>query len=148
MKIEDFLRPENVILDLSAPTKPQALRSLSARASESLSIAEDRIFDALTNREQLGSTGVGAGVAIPHASVTGVSAPFGMLARLTHAIDFDAVDDAPVDVIFVLLAPNENTSKKLVALSCIARQLHSEDVLRSIRSATTAQDLYRAVTGG
>ena len=99
----------------------------------------------LLDREKLGSTGIGEGIAIPHTRVAGVVHPFGMLARLSKAIDFEAVDDIPVDIVFLLLMPGESRKDHLNALACVARQLRSHEVLKKIRSATSADELYAAV---
>jgi nitrogen PTS system EIIA component len=145
MKIAEFIRPENVILDLAAKSKSRALQAMSDQASQALGIAEKLILQALLEREKLGSTGIGEGIAIPHTRVEGVAAPFGMLARMNKAIDFDAIDDVPVDVVFLLLMPTENRKNHLNVLASVARQLRSPEVLKNIRSAESARDLYEAI---
>ena len=145
MKIAEFIRPESVILDLAAKSKSRALQAMSAQASETLGIPEKLILQALLEREKLGSTGIGEGIAIPHTRVQGVAAPFGMLARMNKAIDFDAIDDIPVDVVFLLLMPAENRKDHLNVLARVARQLRSQEVLEKIRGAESARDLYEAI---
>lgn len=134
MQISDFLQPDNVVLGLSAPTKERLLQALSARAAKSLGLAETTIFTALANREKLGSTGMGQGIAIPHATLDGIDGPFSLLVRLAKPIDFDAVDEAPVDVVFLLLSPLDNQADALSALSCAARTLRDADFMKYLRS--------------
>ena len=110
-----------------------------------LGLPADEISDALFKREALGSTGTGGGVAIPHARLPAVSKPFGMLARLTSAIDFDAIDGRPVDVVFLLLLATSPQAEQLNALACAARKLREPGVLRSIRRAPDDAALYQAV---
>lgn len=146
MKIAEFVRPDSVILDLAAKSKSRALQAMSAQAGAALGIPEKLILQALLERENLGSTGIGEGIAIPHTRVPGVAAPFGMLARMSKAVDFDAIDDVPVDVIFLLLMPAEHRKDHLNVLAQVARQLRSPEVLRQIRGARSAGDLYAAIT--
>ena len=145
MKIAEFLRPENVMIDLAAKSKNRILQIMSARASQSLGVAENSILHALLNREKFGSTGVGEGIAIPHTRVPGVNAPFGMLARLSTAIDFDAIDDVPVDLVFLLLMPGEGDKDNLNVLACIARRLREQEIVRNIRNAASVDELYEAM---
>ncbi|PTE08258.1 PTS sugar transporter subunit IIA [Mesorhizobium helmanticense] len=145
MKVAEFIRPESVVVDLAAKSKSRVLQIMSAKASEALGIEERPVLQALVDREKLGSTGIGEGIAIPHTRVAGVVHPFGMLARLSKAIDFEAVDDIPVDIVFLLLIPGESRKDHLNALACVARQLRSHEVLKKIRSATSADELYAAV---
>lgn len=105
MEIADLLTPELVIAKLRATSKKQALQELARRAAEITGQSERAIFSTLTKRERLGTTGVGNGIAIPHGKLASLDRLHGMFARLEHAIDFDAIDDRPVDLIFLLLAP-------------------------------------------
>jgi PTS system nitrogen regulatory IIA component len=145
MKVAEFIRPENVIIDLPAKSKSRALQAMSAQASQVLGVSESVILHALLAREKLGSTGIGEGIAIPHTRIQGVAVPFGMLARMSKPIDFDAIDDVPVDIVFLLLMPAESTKDHLNALAQVARQLRSQEVLKKIRSATGADELYEAI---
>ena len=145
MKIAEFTWPESVIIDLPAKSKSRALQAMSARASQTLGVAESEILHSLLAREKLGSTGIGEGIAIPHTRIAGVAAPFGMLARMNKPIDFDAIDDVPVDVVFLLLMPAESTKDHLNVLAHVARQLRSQAVLEKIRSATRVDELYEAI---
>lgn len=141
MNLRDYLPPENVVLDLSAPSKTMLLRKLSQLASERLAIDEAEIARVLTSRENLGSTGIGAGVAVPHASVKGLDRHFCLFARLAKTVDFEAVDDQPVDLVFLLLNP-ENRADHLNILSCIARRVRDEQTAATIRSTASPQDVY------
>ena len=133
MKLSDVLAPENVVLDLDASSKGSLLRTLSAIAARQLGIGEAAIFSALDNREKLGSTGIGEGIAIPHAAIPDMKKPFALFARLSKPIDFEAIDESPVDIIAVLLVPVEKSSTKLNLLAGLARILRSEKIKR-IRS--------------
>jgi PTS system nitrogen regulatory IIA component len=146
MKIAEFLGPENVMIDLAPKSKNMILQIMSARASRTLGITESSILHALLNREKFGSTGVGEGIAIPHTRVPGVKAPFGMLARLSTAIDFDAIDDVPVDLVFLLLMPVEGDNKDhLNVLACVARRLRSQETVGNIRNAGSVDEVYEAM---
>jgi PTS system nitrogen regulatory IIA component len=145
MKVAEFIRPENVIIDLPAKSKSRALQAMSAQASQVLGASESVILHALLAREKLGSTGIGEGIAIPHTRIAGVAAPFGMLARMNKPIDFDSIDDVPVDIVFLLLMPAESTKDHLNALAQVARQLRSQEVLKKIRGAASADELYEAI---
>lgn len=147
IRISDFLKPDGVALDVAASSKAHLLRLLSERAAEAIGIGSEEILDALTSRESLGSTGVGEGVALPHGPIEDVEAPFGLLARLGRPVDFDAVDDNPVDIVFMLLFPAEDKASCLQALACIAKRLRMPEVLKKIRSASDKQQLYSALTG-
>lgn len=133
------------MIDLPAKSKNRILQIMSARAGQSLGAAENSILDALLNREKFGSTGVGEGIAIPHTRVPGVNAPFGMLARLNPAIDFDAIDDAPVDLVFLLLMPGDGDKDNLNVLACVARRLRSPETVRNIRNAASVDEVYAAM---
>lgn len=145
MNLADFLQPENVEAELVASSKKRALQLLSERAGKALGVSADTIFQALYNRERLGSTGVGAGVAIPHTDIPGIATPYCLLARLSNAIDFEAIDDVPVDILFLLLTPQNGMKSHLNLLSCVARQLRSPLALRSIRGSRDPAQIYAAM---
>lgn len=145
MKASDFIQAENVILDLSAPSKAKVIEAMAKRAGAALGLPGNVIFDALQRRESLGSTGVGDGVAIPHAPVPGLAQPIGWLAKLRKTVDFESIDGLPVDVVLVLLTPGDRQQEHLNALACVARRPRSREVLRSIRTATTAEQLHAAL---
>jgi PTS system nitrogen regulatory IIA component len=147
MKISDFLSPADVVLDVRERDKTRLLRQLSNHAAAELGLNAGDVSTEIVKREELGSTGVGNGVALPHARLRGLNGPFGVLARLRHPIDFEAIDDQPVDVVFLLLLPNAPDDAQLNALACVARALRDPDTLRRIRGAPDREALYRAVTG-
>jgi len=148
MQISDFLSPADVVLDVRASDKQQLLRQLSAQVAAGAGLDEDEVATKLVKREELGSTGVGNGVALPHARIPGLKVPFGLIARLRQAIDFEAIDDQPVDIVFLLLLPEAENGDQLNALACAARALRSPETLRSIRKAVDREAIYQAVSQG
>src|SRR5690242_18615899 len=135
------------VLTLPAQPKPQLLDGLARRAAGSLQLPEAAILEAILQREALGSTGVGQGVAIPHARVAGLGQFFGLFARLDHAIDFAAIDGRPVDLVFLLLMPAHAGKEHLAALAAISRRLRDRDTVRRLRAATDARSIYDVLTG-
>ncbi len=105
MDIAELISPEGVVPNLRATSKKQALQELARRAAEITGLAERAIFDVLVEREKLGTTGVGNGIAIPHGKLATLTRLYGLFARLEKPIDFDSIDEQPVDLIFLLLAP-------------------------------------------
>ena len=147
MKIADFLAPADVKIDVASTDKKKLLSELARNAGAELDIASDAIVTALLKREDLGSTGVGGGVAIPHARFQHAKTPFGMLARLKKPIDYDAVDGKPVDIVFLLLLPEDTGGEQqLGALASIARKLRSPAVTAALRRARDSMDMYRILT--
>ena len=146
MSLRDILSPENVILDLKCNCKRESLAALAEIASTRTGVDVEVIRNALMEREQLGSTGVGEGVAIPHGKIAGLSEIVGVLARLAAPVEFDAIDDQPVDLVFLLLAPEEATAAHLKALAKVSRLLRDETARASLRGAETAEALYAAAT--
>ena len=144
MDIKSFLSPANVLLDVSASDKARLLQMLSERAASALNLPADRIFHHLAAREELGSTGTGAGIAIPHARVEGVKKPFGILARLKKPMDFSSIDGKPVDLVFLLLLPTTSAGEQLNALASVARRLRNPERLRGLRDAIHCSDLFHA----
>jgi PTS system nitrogen regulatory IIA component len=147
MEIKDFLRPGNVLVDLRAADKRRLLQDIAARAAAIVNVPADRIASELMKREALGSTGTGGGIAIPHARLPELKKPFGMLMRLRQAIDFEAVDEKPVDIVFLLLAPAAAAGEQLNALACVARKLRDPASVHALRDAADGAALYRAMTG-
>jgi PTS system nitrogen regulatory IIA component len=143
--LRDFLSPAHVVSGLRPGSKLAVIRELSRRAGEALHIPADVISAALLKREQLGSTGMGNGFAIPHASISGVTAPFGLLARLAEPIDFDAVDGGTVDLVFLLLLPEPSQGQQLNALACVARRLRDPNVLGALRKAPDAPTMHETM---
>lgn len=148
MDIKDFLAPADAMADARAPDKARLLNELSRRAASSLGLGTDLIAGDLLKREALGSTGMGNGVAIPHARFRELKKPFGLLARLRKPIAFDAIDGQPVDIVFLLLLPTESGGEPLNALACVARKLRDPKTLDALRTAKTDGALYRAVIDG
>ena len=147
MEIADLLTSERVISSLRAPSKKQTLQELSRRAAEITGLHERSIFDILLERERLGTTGVGGGIAIPHGKLPDLEELFGVFARLEKPIDFDAVDEQPVDLIFLLLAPESAGADHLKALARISRLLRNRLVCERLRAATDQNSLFELLTG-
>ena len=145
MKISDLLSPADVLIDVRASNKRLLLQELAAKAATSLNLRVDQIAPDLLKREELGSTGVGGGVAIPHARLPDLQRPFGLLARLKQPIEFDAIDGQPVDIVFVLLLPANVEEGQLGALALVARTLRSSETLGRLRRARDASELHSAV---
>jgi PTS system nitrogen regulatory IIA component len=144
MDIRGLLSPADILVDLPAPDKSRLLSDLSTRAASTLQLDAGAIASQILKREALGSTGVGGGVAIPHARIPGLRRPFGVIARLRRPIAFDAIDEQPVDVVFLLLLPAAAEGEQLNALATVARKLRDKPTLRNIRTASDAATLYQA----
>jgi nitrogen PTS system EIIA component len=147
MHIKSFLSAANVAIDVRASDKASLLNELARRAASTLNLSADAVANEIEKRDQLGSTGIGGGVSIPHARLREVKTPFGLLARMKTPIEFDAIDGQPVDIVFLLLLPASSQLDQLNALAAVARKLRDQDVLRTLRCATDATELYRAITG-
>ena len=145
MNIKEFLAPTDVLADFAAAGKVPLLQGLAQRASDSLKLPAELISSALLKREELGSTGTGGGIAIPHARIPGLNKPFGILVRLKQPIDFDAIDDQSVDLLFLLLLPVASNKEQLNALASVARILRNSELVRSLRRARDGADLFRAM---
>ena len=137
MALADILQPQGIIPALRAHTKKQLLVELAATASKLTGISEREIFDVVLQRERLGSTGVGGGIAIPHGKLKSLGKIIGVFARLETPVDFEALDDQPVDLVFMLLAPEGAGADHLKALSRIARALRDQDLVARLRSSET-----------
>src|SRR5688572_25551670 len=137
MALADILQPEGIIPALRVHTKKQLLVELATTASRITGIPEREIFDVVLQRERLGSTGVGAGIAIPHGKLKALGKITGVFARLETPVDFEALDDQPVDLVFMLLAPEGAGADHLKALSRIARALRDQDLVARLRSSDT-----------
>lgn len=146
MTVDDILAPADVVHGLRASDKTALLEDLARRAGRSLDLDADTILAALVRREGLGSTGVGDGLALPHARLETVRKPFGLLARLREPLDFDAVDERPVDLVFLLLLPTAEGGNNLNALACVARKLRDPDTAAALRGARDAAGVYALVS--
>ena len=145
MQIADFLSPDDTLCDVRAADKDRLLRELTGRAANALRLDAAVLADAIAQRERLGSTGMGDGIAFPHARIAGLSKPFGLLARLRRAIDFAAIDGKPVDIVFLLLLPSAAHGEQLTALASVARRLRDAQVTADLRDAADGAALYRAI---
>ena len=146
MEINDVLVPEGVVADLKATSKKQALQDLAKRAAEVSGLHERAIFDVLMERERLGTTGVGNGIAIPHGKLASLERLHGLFARLEQPIDFHAIDERPVDLIFVLLAPENAGADHLKALARISRLLRNNGICDKLRGTDSAEALFAILT--
>lgn len=146
MDLGDLISPEGVVASLKAKSKKQVLQELAGRAAKLTGLGEREIFDTLLQRERLGSTGVGHGVAIPHGKLASLENIVGLFARLEQPIDFEAVDDQPVDLIFLLLAPESAGADHLKALARISRLLRESTALEKLRASNEASALYSVLT--
>jgi nitrogen PTS system EIIA component len=142
MNISDLLAPEAVLATLKAQTKKQLLQELAVRAHARTNLPEKQIFETLNERERLGTTGVGAGIAIPHGRMAGATGITGVFARLENAIDYEAVDGQPVDLVFMLLAPENAGADHLKALARVSRLLRNQQICEKLRAAQSAEALY------
>src|SRR5205085_296986 len=127
MQIADLLTPRSVVPQLRAAGKKQALQEIARRAATISGCSERQIYDVLAERERLGSTGIGRGVAVPHGKLSELARLYGIFARLDRPILFEAIDDQPVDLIFVLLAPLNARTEHLTALALVSRLLRDKD---------------------
>jgi PTS system nitrogen regulatory IIA component len=146
MPLLDFLAPAAVIPALRASSKKQALQELAEVAARLTGLEERTIYEVLLQRERLGSTGIGDGVAIPHAKLAKLDSIFGLVARLDKPIDFEALDGQPVDLMFVLLAPEEAGADHLKALARIARVVREPGMSDRVRATRDAEALYALLT--
>ncbi len=146
MPLLDFLTPEAVVTNVRASGKKQALQEIAANAARLAGLDERPIFEALLQRERLGSTGIGEGIAIPHGKLPGLTRIFGLLARLEKPIEFEALDGQQVDVLFLLLAPEGAGADHLKALSRAARVLREPGLIERVRATRDAAALYAIMT--
>ena len=142
MALADLLQQDAIIPALKVNSKKQLLQELAAKAASLTGQNERSIFEVLLQREKLGTTAVGYGVAIPHGKLPKLEKLFGLFARLERPIDFEAMDSQPVDLIFLLLAPEGAGADHLKALARIARLLRDQDVAKKLRASRDAQAIY------
>ena len=142
----DLLTPDAVIASLRVNGKKQALQELSDRAAVVSGLPAREIFDSILQRERLGPTGVGDGVAIPHGKLAKCRRIFGVFARLERPIDFEALDGLPVDLIFLLIAPESAGADHLKALATIARKLRNANFAAQLRATRDASAIYSMMT--
>lgn len=148
MDLHDFLSPEAVVADLRATSKKQLLQQLGQRAAALTGLPDRRILETILERERLGSTGFGGGVAIPHGKIEGLGEVFGLFARLNGPIDYDALDRQPVDLVFLLLAPQGAGADHLKALARVSRVFRDRAMIEKLRGSTSADALYAMLASG
>src|SRR5437763_15875999 len=146
MQIADLLTPRSVIAQLRVTGKKQALQEIARRAAAITGAGERAIYDVLAERERLGSTGIGRGVAVPHGKLAESSRLYGVFARLDRAITFDAIDNEPVDLIFALLAPLDARTEHLTALALVSRLMRDRTICEKLRGTDNADALYALLT--
>jgi len=146
MEIADLLSPDAVLAHVKATTKKQVLQEMAHKAAILTKLPERRIFDTLIEREKLGSTGMGQGIAIPHGRIPGIEKMTGLFAQLDHPVDFDSMDDQPVDLVFLLLAPEGAGADHLKALARVSRLLRNQAVCEKLRAAPQAATLFALLT--
>ena len=145
--IADILSPQGVIVDLKAcNSKRQVLKELADQAANLVDVDAQQLLEALMERERLGTTGVGHGIAIPHARLDKLDKVVGLFARLDKPIDFEALDDQPSDLIFMLLAPNSADADSLKALARVSRVLRDRGLQQRLRQTKDAGAVYRMLT--
>jgi len=145
MQIKEFLSANDVLVDLRASDKAALLHDMVLLAATQAGVDPATVESEIDKREQLGSTGMGGGIAIPHARVAGVAKPVGVLARLKKPIDFAAIDGAPVDLVFLLLLPTTPQGEQLTALAAVARRLRDPMTADSLRRAPDRDAVYRLI---
>jgi PTS system nitrogen regulatory IIA component len=142
MLLTDVVAPDAILPALKVNGKKQALQELAARAAELCGQNERTILEILVQREKLGSTGVGNGIAIPHGKLPKLGKLFGLFARLDRPVDFEALDGQPVDLVFLLLAPEGAGADHLKALARVARLLRDPDIASKLRDSRDAEAIY------
>lgn len=146
MDLGDLVTEKGVIPSLKATTKKQSLQELAGHAAKITGISQREIFDTLLQRERLGSTGLGRGIAIPHVKFRSLNEIVCLFARLEEPIDFEAMDDEPVDLVFLLLAPEHASGDHLKALARISRLLREPEVSAQLRSSNDRDAIFRVLT--
>jgi PTS system nitrogen regulatory IIA component len=146
MPLSDLVALQAVVPALKVNSKKQVLQEMSARAAALTGRGEREILEILQQREKLGSTGVGSGIAIPHGKLPKLDRLFGLFARLDRPIDFEALDGQPVDLVFLLLAPEAAGADHLKALARVARLLRDPDTAKKLRESRDADAIYAVLT--
>ena len=146
MEIADLVAPAGILPSLNVSSKKQALQELAKKASDLSGLDEREIFDALLKRERLGTTGVGQGIAIPHSRFAKLTRLVGLFARLEKPIPFDSVDEQPVDLVFLLLAPESAGADHLKALARVSRLLRDKTICAKLRGCDSADAIYALLT--
>lgn len=147
MTLDTLIPSGNVLTKLRASDKPRLLADLAARAASAADRPAAEITKLLIARENLGSTGVGNGIAVPHARIDGLTRLIGFFAKLDRPVDYDAIDGKPVDLVFLLLSPTQGTNEHLAALAAVSRRLRDRAVADSIRAATDPERIRTLLIG-
>lgn len=142
MQISDLIGSDMIVPNLHVSSKKQALQELSKKMASMTELEERAIFDVLLERERLGTTGVGNGVAIPHGRFKDISKLYGLFAKLDKPINFDAIDEQPVDLIFLLLAPESAGADHLKALAQVSRMMRNKDICSKMRGIKDKEALF------
>ena len=137
-----LLGPDAVLASVKASGKKALVAELASRAAALYRLDERRLFDRLLERERLGSTGIGSGIAIPHGRMAGLDKPRGLFARLAKPVDFDAIDARPVDIVFLLVAPEGAGADHLKALARVSRLLRDRSLVEKLRATESAEALF------
>jgi PTS system nitrogen regulatory IIA component len=146
MNLCDLLAPDGIITSLQATSKKHALQELAVIAAERTGLDAHEIFNTLLQRERLASTGLGRGIAIPHVKLPGLKRIFCLFARLQQPIEFESHDGEPVDLVFLLLAPEHASGDHLKALATISRVVREPSTIDALRNAPDANSVYLALT--
>src|SRR6516162_11440842 len=146
MEIADLIAPRGVVAQLRAANKKQALQELAKRAAVMTGIHERTIYDVLIERERLGTTGIGMGIGIPHGRIPGLTKLYGLFVRLERPVPFEAIDEQPVDLVFLLLAPETAGADHLKALALVSRLLRDRAICEKLRGTDNADALYVLLT--
>jgi nitrogen PTS system EIIA component len=145
--IDEFLSPDRMILGLRSASKRQLFQELAGIAATATGLDQATILAALTQREKLGTTGIGEGIAIPHARVKDLKSLLGFFVRMATPVEYDALDDAPVDLVFLLLAPDDAGTVQLKALARIARLLRDPEVCARLRTEQEIGNVHELLAG-
>ena len=146
MEITDLINLGSIIPELKASSKKQTLQELAHHAEKLIPQAHHDILDILLERERLGTTGVGHGVAIPHGKFSGLERPYGLFARLDQPVDFESLDDQPVDLVFLLLVPENAGADHLKALAKVSRILRDKGTCDKLRGSEGGDAIYAILT--
>ncbi|MBU0725877.1 MAG: PTS IIA-like nitrogen regulatory protein PtsN [Alphaproteobacteria bacterium] len=146
MEITDLITPDAVIANMRVTSKKQALQELARKAAELTGLEERQIFDVLVERERLGTTGVGNGIAIPHGKLPELDRLYGVFAKLEKPVDFDSIDEQPVDLMFLLLAPESAGADHLKALARVSRLLRDRNICGKLRGCDSVDAIYALLT--
>jgi PTS system nitrogen regulatory IIA component len=148
MPIGEIIAADRIEVGLRVADKTQLLNELAGRAAARLGLDRRTIFEALVARENLGSTGLGKGFALPHARLDALSEPFALFVRLARPIDFAAIDERPVDLVILLLSPQNGGNQHLATLAALSRPLREPAFVQKLRQAQDAAAVHRVLAGG